>query len=146
MTVPVDARLDARKSKAIAMLVEGERPSKVAAELGVDDRTLRRWREDPAFVVELEGAKREAVEGAKDRLGGLVACALDALEQVLVDVAAPPAARLRAVEIVLARAGLDGKPAPEVVADPADVQDVLAYMRWRDEHGRGARDEGDDAA
>lgn len=133
--------------KAVTLLVRGATRAETATAVGVDRRTVDRWCALPAFAAELADARREVIDGATRRLEALVTDALTALETIIGDATAPPATRVRCIEIVLHRCGIDAaKESTAVAADPADVNEVLAFMRWRDEQGRGARDEGDDAA
>lgn len=78
----------------------------VAAEVGVSERTLRRWGQEPAYKEGLESARTACREAALDLL---VARSSD-LAQVLVDVAmdtdASPSARVSAAREALSRIGI----------------------------------------
>ena len=48
-----------RRSKALALLLEGRTLTEVSAELGIARRQLYRWRQDPDFAEELEARQDE---------------------------------------------------------------------------------------
>ncbi len=55
-----NARLSARKLRAVRLLAEGKRVGTVASSLGVNPTTLLRWRSLPAFVGALADARNSA--------------------------------------------------------------------------------------
>lgn len=124
------SRLDERQMRAVALLTSGRRVVDVAREIGVDQTTVRRWRrEDADFMLAMQTAAGEVVEAAQARLGGLLDDALTAIESVLRDETAPPAARLRAAEVVLART-FDAAPKTTDVAADADPALTARALEW----------------
>ena len=77
------------QERAVTLLAVGNKPSAVAATLGVDDRTIRRWRALPEFQAELQEAQSAIREAGKVRLLGLFDDALDTVQEVMRDVARP---------------------------------------------------------
>jgi hypothetical protein len=82
--IPADD-LSAKQSAAIELLLLGKKMSGIAAAVGVDPRTLYRWRQDEAFRTELDRCRRELWSGAAERLRALVHPSLDVMEQHLRD-------------------------------------------------------------
>jgi hypothetical protein len=71
------------QQRALAALLAGETVQRAAAAAGVSDRTVRRWREQPAFVEALEAAQRELHAEVTARLRALTKQALDAVRRGL---------------------------------------------------------------
>lgn len=135
---PIDG-LDARHVKAIALLCEGLSLDEVAREVGCGRRTLYTWRTDPLFASTLAEAQRSGLDAARARLVSMRERAINALERVLDSEDAPSAVTMRAIELVLDRAGLavrkgqaaeDGGTVAPVDADTMDG--ALRYMVERD--------------
>jgi hypothetical protein len=59
--------LDA-KSRATILLASGSSTDKTGEALGISGRTIRRWREDPAFEAEVTAARRELLAEARSAL------------------------------------------------------------------------------
>ena len=71
-----------RQSAILALL--SERTITAAAERsGINERTLRRWLDEPAFREEFEHARRVAFEAGMGRVQALAAKAVDTLEVLL---------------------------------------------------------------
>ena len=120
--------LDERHERAIARLVAGQKASAVAAEIGVSDRTLRKWRtENSAFMSALAAAQNEAFRDGEQRAAGMLDIALDALHEVLTDSTSPAAVRVRAAEVIIART-LDAKRATETSVSADDAR--LAFREF----------------
>lgn len=134
-----ESALDERQARAVVLLTQGRTGIETAREVGVDPTTLRRWRRQPEFVAAVSEAQGEAIEAAQVRLGGLLDGALSAIESVLADPNAPPAAKLRAAELVLARTyDAAQKTAEPSSADPADVALAMRFVRWTEQQGGAA--------
>ena len=98
--------LTAIQDQAVVARMTGLRWVAVAAEVGVSERTLRRWCQDPEFSAELDAARAVCRDAALD----LLSARSRDLAQVLVDVAtdptASPAARVSAAREGLSRLGV----------------------------------------
>ena len=138
--------LTSDQERAIALMSAGMRASMVAEAIGVSDRSIRNWRSNPEFAAELEQAQEHVRAAARVRIVGLVDEAIDTVQEVMRDTGAAPAARLQAAKTILERIGLDDvKVTP--AADPADINKVLAFLRWEAEQSNKAaqpRSEGND--
>jgi hypothetical protein len=77
--------LSEKQCHAIGLLSFGKSVSAIAQSLGIDRRTLYRWRQDERFRFELSRRRRELWSDAADRLQGMVHPSLDILEQHLID-------------------------------------------------------------
>jgi hypothetical protein len=91
---------------AIDLLLQGQSDAAVAEALGVDRKTVYRWRmRDPIFRAELE-LRREAIFAMHgDRMRNLLTNALDTLEKQVRDVDAPTSNRAARVLLSLSRIG-----------------------------------------
>lgn len=107
MSRPNRPNMTGQRREAFDMLVQGESTTDVAAALGVSDRTVRRWRAEPAFAEALAAAGHDALEGARAVLRASAAELAEVLCEVAFDVRAPHAARVRAVEAALDRIGVE---------------------------------------
>src|SRR5438874_85148 len=77
----LDPPLPPNQQTAIALLLTGAHNGDVAAAVGIDRRTLYRWRyRDPQFIRELRRQRAQALDNANDRLRHLLNNALNALE------------------------------------------------------------------
>ena len=96
--------LNDNQKVAIQLLLMGKKVSKIAEAIGVDRRTIHRWRQDELFQEELDRRRRELWSAATDRLRALVHPAIDVLEQELA--ARYDRMRYRAANAVLRHANL----------------------------------------
>jgi uncharacterized small protein (DUF1192 family) len=76
-------QLDPRRLRAADLISLGQTDAEVAQELGVDRTSLWRWRQQPAFQVELERRRDELWTTSLDRLPQLLASALDVVAAAL---------------------------------------------------------------
>ncbi|WP_333767733.1 helix-turn-helix domain-containing protein [Streptomyces sp. IBSBF 2435] len=88
-----------QKPRAAALLARGLSTDKVGAEVGVSGRTVRRWREDPAFAADVREARREILGEITDAIAAASRDAVDTLREALVDKS--PAIRVRAATALL---------------------------------------------
>jgi len=88
-----------KKSQAIARLARGESTDAVGAALGVNGRTVRRWREKPEFEADIHTARRAVLTEAVAALGAAVRDAVTALHAALDDESA--GIRVRAASVLL---------------------------------------------
>src|SRR5690242_18040887 len=82
----LDPPLPPDQQTAIALLLTGAPTGHVAAAIGIDRRTLYRWRhDDPCFIRELRRQRAELLDNANDRFRYLLNNALNALELQVAD-------------------------------------------------------------
>lgn len=130
--------LDERQLRAVALIAEGRALVEVAKEVGVDRTTIWKWRNSTGFAKALSDAMSSGLEAAKSRIAALREKSLDVIESILDDVGAPPAVRLKAVEMVWSRSGLG-------VVEESEREDVsaddarLAFREFAREHPDEAR-------
>ena len=79
------AELTAKQHKAIAALMSSASITKAAALVGVNERTIYTWLEDPAFETAYRTARREAVQSATARLQQASGAAVVVLCQLMVN-------------------------------------------------------------
>src|SRR6266576_2518557 len=102
----VEPPLPANQQTAIALLLTGAHNGDVAAAVGIDRRTLYRWRHrDPNFIRELRRQRAELLDNANDRFRYLLSNALNALELQVADPYAPTSHRAAKTLLSLARIG-----------------------------------------
>lgn len=104
--------LSEAQESAAAMLAVGKRQQDVAQALGIDRRTLFRWRRERAFKRALNAGRRELWSSASDRIRAMLGQSVDVLEQQLGDRYIP--SRVRAATTILRLAGV-GKSVPPPV-------------------------------
>jgi transposase-like protein len=97
--------LSDKQRLAVDLLASGRSMKDTAQAVGVDPRTLFRWRQDESFGEELGERRRELHSVASDRLGALLEPALDVLEQQLNDRYDRARFRAAATILRLARVG-----------------------------------------
>src|SRR4051812_22922417 len=90
--------LSEAQESAAAMLAVGKRQQDVALALGIDRRTLFRWRRERAFKRALNAGRRELWSSASDRIRAMLGQSIDVLEQQLADRYIP--SRVRAATTV----------------------------------------------
>lgn len=88
-----------QKSRAILALARGATTDTAGTEAGVSGRTVRRWREDPAFEAEVDAARRALLDRAVAGLSAGAGEAVDVLRAALADPTA--AVRVRAAVALL---------------------------------------------
>ena len=108
-------------------MVEGRSLVEVAADVGVDRSTLWKWRTSPTFATALSEAMTHGLDAAKSRIASLREKSLDVIESILDDVGAPPAVRLKAVEMVWSRSGLGEVELEQ--RDETSQDDITAAIR-----------------
>lgn len=75
--------LGTRLFKAINLALEGYKPAEIAQQLGVSERTVYRWFEDPNVRQELERRRQEIAEDARTILAGAATKAARTLVELL---------------------------------------------------------------
>jgi hypothetical protein len=96
-----------KKEEAIAALIVHGNVEQSARAVGIGVNTLLRWLKLPEFVIEYREARRAAYGQSTARLQHFASAAVTTLFKVMADPATPPAVRVRAADIILAR-GADG--------------------------------------
>jgi len=91
--------LNDKKAAAIEFLLLGRSFSACARALGIDPRTLYRWRQEDAFAEELKRRRQEIWGEAGDRIRAMVNPSLDVMEENLA--ARYDRARFRAASTIL---------------------------------------------
>lgn len=99
---PLEESLTAKQVVAVSLLAAGKAFTDVAAELGVDRKTIWSWRRDPAFAAALSTEREVIREGLQDRVLALADKALNALERTF-DSGDSDSARVAAARLVLDR-------------------------------------------
>jgi len=135
--------LDGRRTKAAALLGGGVPANRVAAEVGISARQLRRWRKEPDFAA-LESASRGDVLAGSRTLRNVLEAALVAVTPK----GAPDwSARLKAAHLLLSSAAvleeLEGGPAradrqADELVSPGDGLDGLDLGDLTSEERRAA--------
>lgn len=90
--------LDA-KTRAAILLARGLTTDKAGEAVGVSGRTVRRWREDPAFEADVQSARRALLAEAVAALGAAARDAISTLHAALDDES--PSVRVRAASVLL---------------------------------------------
>lgn len=94
--------LTPKQIKLIALLLAGESHVSAAQQVGINDRTVSRWQNDPAFKAELDRQRRQLAQQALASLQGLADRAVARLGR-LIDSQSESVA-LRACQFVLEQA------------------------------------------
>jgi hypothetical protein len=108
-----ELELSVKQLSAIPLLLEGETDVSVAHSIGVDRKTIYRWRvHDLNFSSELRRARIEIYRSCVDRLCNLLHTAMDVLEKQVKETHAPTCHR--AARAILSLAGV-GRAAAQIV-------------------------------
>ena len=93
-----------RMLSAIACLVAGATQAEAAAEAGVNERTLRRWMDDPGFLLHLDAAHREVLDEVVTRLQWGAIHAIETLQRIHLDRRVAVGSRIAAARTLLEHA------------------------------------------
>lgn len=74
--------LDARKLQLIEMWIQGKSKSCISREIGVSRQTVYEWLQDPEVISQIEEAKKDLVQAAKNRLTTRLDSYLDRLHEI----------------------------------------------------------------
>ena len=77
--------LNDRQRMALELIVAGQRDIDVAKAVGVDRKTIYRWRQDEQFRAQLEQRRRELWAGVVDRMRALLEPSVEVLNEHLRD-------------------------------------------------------------
>ena len=113
--------LSDQQLKAIPLLLQGKTDVDAAAEVGIDRKTLYRWRlYDENFADELKRARTEIYRSCVDRLCSLIHAAIDVMERQVKEKYAPTSHR--AARSILSLSGV-GRAAAAIVKPALGLND-----------------------
>lgn len=93
-------KICSRKLKGVTALLNYSTVEAAAQSIGVGERTMYRWLEDPQFVEELHKSQEELLHLSSRRLVHLSNKAIDVIGEILQNPDASDSNRLRAIKIV----------------------------------------------
>ncbi|MCK6477372.1 MAG: transposase family protein [Phycisphaerales bacterium] len=93
--------LEPNQEQAIVALLTEPTFKKAAAVVGVAEKTIHRWLEDPVFGAAYRKARRQAFNQAIAATQRYVPVAIQALTKITVDESAPHSARVSAASAIL---------------------------------------------
>jgi hypothetical protein len=97
---PIEA-LTAKQEEGLIALLNEPTVKKAAESIGVDQKTIHRWLEQPAFAAAYRKARREAFSQAMATSQRYAPMALQALAKIVMDESKPPSARVSAASAIL---------------------------------------------
>lgn len=97
--------LKPNQQKAAILLATGKSAREVAKEIDVTPETISHWRQDANFRKSVAELQWEVLNGARNKMQGLAGEAVATLRDVMQN-GKTDAAKLKAVEIVLAHIGM----------------------------------------
>ena len=122
------------ESALIAALLAGSTWEQAATAAGCSRATVSRRLAEPAFRARLEEARAEHLQLVSDRLAHACTSAVETLEGIMADPAAPPSARVSA-----ARSTLDLAGRYREMVEVEERLQALEALALRDERPDGAR-------
>ena len=90
------------QERALLSILAGKSFEAVAAEVGVNSSTIRRWRKEPLFQAALDSERRRLVASTTDTLRQAGIEAVTQLRAILADPNCPAAVKVQAAGCVLA--------------------------------------------
>jgi len=126
---PRHHRSRATVADAVHLAAQGVSTPQIAADLGVHRGTVWAWLSSPEAAAQLADVRKAAHDAVSMRLGELTHDALDVLAEVMRDLSAPHAVRVRAACELLDRAGVHGAPRVTVDVQPAVGVDTGPLLR-----------------
>lgn len=97
----LQAGLDDKQSEALVALLHEPTIARAATQVGIHERTLRRWLEEPTFKQAYHTARREAFGHAVGLLQRYAPVAVNTLVKVMTDERTPPGVKVAAAAILL---------------------------------------------
>ena len=94
------AKFERKAEQAIAALLTRPNIEDAARVVGVSEKTLRRWLQEPQFKARYLQARRDSVRQATARMQQATGAAGTTILKLMTDANAPPAVRLRAAQCV----------------------------------------------
>lgn len=76
-------KLTAKQQAAIESLLQGNTYQQAAAAVGINEKTLKRWRSDPVFSATLQQESRQAVGDASRRLTAAMDTAVTTIVEIM---------------------------------------------------------------
>jgi len=116
-----------KRTRAVEDLIEGIAPSLIAERYGVTRATVSGWH-TPEVHAERDKRRTELIAASRARLAGMVGRAIDALDEIANDPAAPPPARVAAANSILDRAGAIKVDEITVRVEESDAGSVAAGL------------------
>lgn len=89
------------RHEAVAALMECDSLTEAADQVGIAERTFRKWMKEPEFVEVWRKAKREALDHSIGRLQVRTSDAVKVLHEIMLDDEAPAGQRVRAAAEIL---------------------------------------------
>ncbi len=126
---PRHHRSRATVADAVHLAAQGVGTPQIAADLGVHRGTVWAWLSSPEAAAQLADVRKAAHDAVSIRLGELTHDALDVLAEVMRDLSAPHAVRVRAACELLDRAGLNGSPRLTVDLQPSVGVDTAPLLK-----------------
>ena len=93
--------LTAKQERAIAALLSESSIAAAAVQVGVTERTVYRWLDEPTFSEAYRQARQQVVQQALVRVQALTSNAVRVLEAVMTEDSVPPGTRLAAAKVAL---------------------------------------------
>ena len=94
-------KLSSQKLRAITLLVSGKNQRDTAKEIGINERTLSRWLDQPDFHFTLRKGQEKAFKEGERLMSGAVKIAIEQLISILQDSDSSAAARVSCCRILL---------------------------------------------
>jgi len=96
--------ISVKQERAILFLLQGLKAKAVARKLGLCQRTLDRWKQDPAFCAVRDATRQRIFDEAVAKLAFMADEAVEKLRDILTGKVKPDHGMLRAIEICLREA------------------------------------------
>jgi ATP phosphoribosyltransferase regulatory subunit HisZ len=121
--------VDERKTKALAALMSAPDKTTAAQMAGIDQRTLRRYLNDPEFSEALQEACTELVSEAARRAQMAMVNAVGVLEEISKDKGQTASARISAAKAILSEGARLAETSRELEQRTEDARWSLARLR-----------------
>jgi hypothetical protein len=96
MAAPIVDSLTPKQEETITALLTEPTVAKAAAKVGVTDRTIYRWLDEPGFSKAYHGARRQAFRHAVNLAVRIAPMAVNTFGKVMTDATAPHASKVAA--------------------------------------------------
>jgi hypothetical protein len=93
--------LSSRHAALLEAMLRGQAIAQAAAELGMNERTARRWATSPAFQAELQRRTGDGLGDAARSLAMTMSSAVTVAAELMADKTAAPTVRLAAARLIL---------------------------------------------
>jgi hypothetical protein len=124
--------LPLRKEKAVLALLAEPVIKRAAEAVGISERTLRRWLDEPAFSLAVGSARRQSFAQGLSVAGIYVPMSIQTLAKVQQDPSAPHSAKVAAAQALLkfVREGIELDELARRVAAIEAIQPEKGRTRW----------------